>query len=554
MKKLLLLLLFPIISIAQVSNGTEQEFDTGIKNNAAQTVTTPDYIVTQGTDGTYGKKVYVAGGSGTVTSVTGVVPEITVANGTTTPVIGIGTVPQSKVAGLVSDLAGKVNTTGNESITGIKTFNNAQLTSNPIGTMPYYFGQILNTDYWKMYGKYDISEKSEMVFEVGDNGFNYVDGGERWRFHSNADGGGVAKDPLIIEYNDIYANANLTATTFKKSGGTSAQYLMADGSVSSGGGGDMVLATAQTVTGEKTFLDTKFSLRNVANTFSSYFTNTNTASRTYTLPDFSAGFVMDSGNQTIAGTKTFSANTIVVNGLTFGRGGGGFNTTLRAGYLSGNSNTGGNNWVAIGSNAGNTNVNQSDWTALGFSAGYSSSSGTEWTATGSKAGYSNSTGSSWVANGVYAGYSNSAGSEWTSLGFQSAFLNTTGSGWTNVGSYAGSYLPNGSTSATSFSNSVYVGSKTKVSANGVTNENVFGYNAIGSGSNTMTLGSSAVVKTVLQGVIQQTTYTVATLPAGTIGQFAFVIDALTPTYLVAVTGGGAVACPVFYNGTTWVSH
>jgi len=53
----------------------------------------------------------------------------------------------------------------------------------------------------------------------------------------------------------------------------------------SGGSGDMLLATPQTVTGEKTFLDTKLSFRNVANTFSSYFTNTNTASRTYTLPN-----------------------------------------------------------------------------------------------------------------------------------------------------------------------------------------------------------------------------------------------------------------------------
>jgi hypothetical protein len=54
-------------------------------------------------------------------------------------------------------------------------------------------------------------------------------------------------------------------------------------SASSGGGGDMVLASTQTVSGLKTFLAGMFGLRNVANTFTSYFTNTNTASRTYTL-------------------------------------------------------------------------------------------------------------------------------------------------------------------------------------------------------------------------------------------------------------------------------
>jgi len=49
-------------------------------------------------------------------------------------------------------------------------------------------------------------------------------------------------------------------------------------------------------------------------------------------------------------------------------------------------------------------------------------------------------------------------------------------------------------------------------------------------------------------------YTVATLPAGTIGDVAYVTDATAPTYLGALTGGGSVVCPVFHNGTAWVSH
>lgn len=49
--------------------------------------------------------------------------------------------------------------------------------------------------------------------------------------------------------------------------------------------GDMILASVQTVTGAKTFNDGKLLMRNVADTFSSWFTNTNTAARTYTLPD-----------------------------------------------------------------------------------------------------------------------------------------------------------------------------------------------------------------------------------------------------------------------------
>jgi len=58
------------------------------------------------------------------------------------------------------------------------------------------------------------------------------------------------------------------------------------------------------------------------------------------------------------------------------------------------------------------------------------------------------------------------------------------------------------------------------------------------------------VKTVRLG----TGYTVATLPAaGTAGRRTYVTDALAPTFLGVLTGGGAVVSPVFDNGTAWVS-
>lgn len=47
-------------------------------------------------------------------------------------------------------------------------------------------------------------------------------------------------------------------------------------------------------------------------------------------------------------------------------------------------------------------------------------------------------------------------------------------------------------------------------------------------------------------------YTVATLPAGVVGMFAYVTDALAPTFLGTIVGGGLVTTPVFYNGTNWV--
>ena len=48
-------------------------------------------------------------------------------------------------------------------------------------------------------------------------------------------------------------------------------------------------------------------------------------------------------------------------------------------------------------------------------------------------------------------------------------------------------------------------------------------------------------------------YTVATLPAGVVGQTAYVTDALTPAYGAAVAGGGAVVTRVFRNATGWIT-
>ena len=52
-----------------------------------------------------------------------------------------------------------------------------------------------------------------------------------------------------------------------------------------------------------------------------------------------------------------------------------------------------------------------------------------------------------------------------------------------------------------------------------------------------------------------TNYTVATLPSAVTsgaGARAFVTNALTPTFGSAVVGGGAVATPVYSDGTNWI--
>lgn len=47
-------------------------------------------------------------------------------------------------------------------------------------------------------------------------------------------------------------------------------------------------------------------------------------------------------------------------------------------------------------------------------------------------------------------------------------------------------------------------------------------------------------------------YTVGTLPAGVVGQRAYVTDALAPAFGSAVVGGGVVVTPVFRNATVWI--
>lgn len=68
-------------------------------------------------------------------------------------------------------------------------------------------------------------------------------------------------------------------------------------------------------------------------------------------------------------------------------------------------------------------------------------------------------------------------------------------------------------------------------------------------------GTSIVAPSIVStATITLKGYTVATLPAGTVGMTAYVTDALAPTFLATVVGGGAITTPVFYNGTNWVGY
>jgi hypothetical protein len=74
-----------------------------------------------------------------------------------------------------------------------------------------------------------------------------------------------------------------------------------------------------------------------------------------------------------------------------------------------------------------------------------------------------------------------------------------------------------------------------------------------------TYATALTIKGVTQNVVfgaqaVHKGYTVGTLPTGVTGGNAYVTDQLTTCAVAgaALTGGGAVTCPVFYNGSAWV--
>jgi hypothetical protein len=138
----------------------------------------------------------------------------------------------------------------------------------------------------------------------GSTGYGIRDNSGTMEFKNSAGawtgiGSGGASSPLTTK-GDIYTFTTLDA---RLPVGTNGQALTADSAEATGlkwvtlgaGTGDMILAAAQTVTGLKTFNDTKFALRNVADTFSASFVNTITANRIFTLPDTAGTVALGTG-------------------------------------------------------------------------------------------------------------------------------------------------------------------------------------------------------------------------------------------------------------------
>ena len=261
---------------------------------------------------------------------------------------------------------------------------------------------------------------------------------------------------------------------------------------------------------------------------------------TVTLVTTGTGFI---DNTTVMGTNlggsgtTFSINVLTISSGRYNTGVGayslGLNTTgpwnTAIGYGSLYNNISGNSNTAVGYQSLNQNTTGPASVAIGLQSLYNNTTGQQNTALGYRSLYLNSVGSFNIAIGTRALYSNIAdkntvvggetmysnltGTFNTALGQESLRANIAGSYNTAVGTFAllnsesnytvavgrdaGRYSSVGNLIAST--ESLFLGYNSKSLTASSTNEIVIGASASGNGSNSATLGSDSITKTILKG-------------------------------------------------------
>ena len=223
-----------------------------------------------------------------------------------------------------------------------------------------------------------------------------------------------------------------------------------------------------------------------------------------------SGYVANSSgsatNLTLLGTTTASTLTAAAistaNGITFTNGmfanfmDYGANSVASGGASTNGSGNTANGYLALNGSPGNNN------TANGYLALYASP-GNNSTANGFAALYASPGGQN-TANGMYAIYT-SPGNYNTGLGYQ-----------------AGRFLADGTDGNTNSTGALFLGANTRGLTNNTTAEVVIGYQAVGHGSHTVTLGDTNNVAVyangtlTVSGSINQTNAAVTNVLAGTL--------------------------------------
>lgn len=195
---------------------------------------------------------------------------------------------------------------------------------------------------------------------------------------------------------------------------------------------------------------------------------------------------------------------------------GNFNSFV--GYSAGANVTTGTNNTLVGYNTGNVLSTSTANTIVGAGAGQASTASYN-TFLGAYSGLSNIDGGSNTFVGYNSGgtsttgsynsfFGSSSGSQSTGgyntgIGDESlARMSSGGNGNTALGSQSGRYYgAPASFGLESATNSLFLGYRSRPLLNAQTNQIVIGYNAVGAGNNTATLGNEDIVKTILRGTI-----------------------------------------------------
>jgi len=136
----------------------------------------------------------------------------------------------------------------------------------------------------------------------------------------------------------------------------------------------------------------------------------------------------------------------------------------------------------------------------------------------------------------------STGSENSSFGYLCFNNLTSGSANVVFGVGAGRFIADGVTPLTTCNQSVFLGNLTKAFTNTSVNEIVIGYNAIGAGSNTATIGNTSIVDTVLRGRVNLTQYATGSRPTYVKG--ALIYDSTLGKLVIGGNSGWEVVTSV----------
>ena len=349
----------------------------------------------------------------------------------------------------------------------------------------------------------------------------YTNGSATTKAYISTDGNLIINRALNDGVNKVQVNGSalfdgtMTANTIVKAGGTSSQFLKADGSVDgnpyvpesrtltiNGTTYDLsanrswTISTGSALTGSGTSGQVTFWTGTSAISGESSFT-WDTSNKRLTLGYSSGDYVLDTGSDIRA------RNVLIGSGI------GATVGNTRVGKDSLINNTTGQGVTVMGYEAGYSNTTGYDNTFFGFQAGRGTLGGFENSFFGNGAGYGNAGGNYNSFFGMNAGRSNSTGEYNTFIGHTAGYLTIGGSNNTFVGYDAGLYNTSGSanvalgksagqTNLTGAFN-IFLGHGADSSTTNLDNQIVIGYGTVGIGANATVIGNISTVKTAIYG-------------------------------------------------------